>query len=84
MTTATSHSSTQQARRNCRRHDGSPLARPADFQFRADQAIDGAALNSPETDAEGNARALSLLACAVRLRSGDAFFTFATQPRRAR
>lgn len=36
------------------------FAKPADFQFRAGQAIDITLLNPPETDAEGNTRAFSI------------------------
>ena len=36
------------------------FAKPADFQFRAGQAIDLTLLNPPQTDAEGNTRAFSL------------------------
>lgn len=36
------------------------FAKPADFQFRAGQAIDMTLLDPPETDAEGNTRAFSL------------------------
>ncbi len=36
------------------------FAKPADFQFRAGQAIDMTLLNPPETDAEGNTRAFSI------------------------
>ena len=35
--------------------------KPADFQFRAGQAIDMTLLNPPETDAEGNTRTFSLV-----------------------
>lgn len=34
--------------------------KPADFQFRAGQAVDITLLNPPETDAEGNTRAFSI------------------------
>ena len=36
------------------------FAKPADFQFRAGQAVDVTLLNPPETDAEGNTRAFSI------------------------
>jgi ferredoxin-NADP reductase len=36
------------------------FAKPADFQFRAGQAVDITLLNPPETDAEGNTRAFSI------------------------
>ena len=36
------------------------FARPADFQFRAGQAMDLTLLNSPETDEEGNTRTFSI------------------------
>jgi len=36
------------------------IAKPADFQFRAGQAIDLTLIDPPETDAEGNTRAFSL------------------------
>ena len=37
------------------------FAKPGDFQFRAGQSIDLTLLNPPETDAEGNTRAFSLV-----------------------
>src|SRR5438105_1390097 len=36
------------------------ITKPADFQFRAGQAIDLTLIDPPETDAEGNTRAFSL------------------------
>ncbi len=36
------------------------FAKPADFQFRAGQAMDVTLLNPPETDADGNTRAFSI------------------------
>lgn len=37
------------------------FAKPADFQFRAGQSLDLTLLNPPETDAEGNTRAFSIV-----------------------
>ncbi len=40
------------------------FAKPADFQFRAGQAMDITLLDPPETDAEGNTRAFSIASAA--------------------
>src|SRR5215468_10172357 len=37
------------------------FAKPADFQFQAGQSMDLTLLNPPETDAEGNSRAFSII-----------------------
>jgi ferredoxin-NADP reductase len=52
------------------------FAKPADFQFRAGQAIDVTLLNPPETDAEGNIRTFSIASAPF-----DADLMFATRMR---
>jgi ferredoxin-NADP reductase len=58
--------------------------KPADFQVRAGLAIDVTLLNPPVTDAEGDARALSLASAPFDCDLTMPFFTFDMQPRHAR
>ncbi len=62
MTTATSAHTTTLTKREVIAEGTMAFhfAKPADFQFRAGQAVDIRLLNPPESDAEGNTRAFSI------------------------